>query len=81
MSFKLSKESAHQVIARERLYLTADRKRVVREGDKAAAFLFAAIGASIAVGDARKFGLLDDVAPGVEPEARSTRPARPSVTR
>ena len=35
------------MIASERLYLTSDRRRVVKEGDTAAAFLLAAQGSEI----------------------------------
>ena len=44
--------------AQERLYLTADRNRVVREGDKAAAFLYAAPGDEIPDSAVQRFGLV-----------------------
>lgn len=43
---------------RERLYLTADRKRVVGENDRAGAFLFAKPGDEIDDDLAEKYGLL-----------------------
>lgn len=45
--------------AQERLYLTADKGRVVREGDPKAAFLYAALGDEIPENAAEKFGLVD----------------------
>lgn len=45
--------------AKERLYLTAGRDRLVREGDKAAAFLYAAKGDEIPDSAAARFGLKD----------------------
>lgn len=45
--------------ARERLYLTADRDRVVRAGDPKAAFLYASEGDEIPDTAAAKFGLVD----------------------
>lgn len=45
------------VIATERLWLTADRDRVVGESDPAAVFLFAAEGDEIAADDAERYGL------------------------
>lgn len=45
--------------ARERLYLTAAKDRLVREGDPKAAFLYAAQGDEIPQSAADKFGLVD----------------------
>lgn len=44
--------------AKERLYLTADKSRLVRDGDKAAAFLYAAEGDEIPDSAAQRFGLV-----------------------
>ena len=41
----------------ERLYLTADKERVVPEGDPEAAFLFATPGKEISAEDAEKYSL------------------------
>lgn len=79
--FKLSREAKHQVIAKERLYLTADRSRVVPHGDKDAAFLLAAQGQPIAIDVAEKFGLVEKDAVAVEAPPRSNRRATPSATR
>ena len=53
-------------IAKERLYLTADRKDVVKEGDPRAAVLLVGEGAVIAESEAERLGItkhLDDHAP------------------
>jgi hypothetical protein len=46
------------MIAKERLYLTADKGRIVGHGDKRAAFLYAAPGDEIPENAAKKFGLV-----------------------
>jgi hypothetical protein len=48
---------ADSVKATERLYLTADRERVVKEGDPDAAFLFSTPGKEISAEDAKRFGI------------------------
>ncbi|XHC12296.1 helix-hairpin-helix domain-containing protein [Labrenzia sp. ac12] len=45
--------------AKQRLYLTAKKDKVVAEGDKNAAFLYAAIGDEIPDSAAKQFGLVD----------------------
>lgn len=45
------------MIADRKLYLTADRERVVEEGDPEAAFLFVTPGKEISAADAEKYGL------------------------
>lgn len=45
--------------AKERLYLTGDKTRLVRHGDPKAAFLYAAEGDDIPDTAAKKFGLVD----------------------
>ena len=45
--------------ARERLYFTADRSRLVRAGDPKAAFLYAALGDEIPDSAAQKFGVVN----------------------
>jgi hypothetical protein len=47
----------------EKLYLTADRKSVVREGDPSAAFLLGVPGTVISDATAKRLGLLKDNAP------------------
>lgn len=46
------------MIVEERLYLSADRKQVVKEGDPLAAFLLAAEGQELPDVVARQYGLL-----------------------
>lgn len=48
---------APPIIADRRLYLTADKARVVEEGDRSAAFLLAGAGGEIASLDADRLGL------------------------
>jgi enoyl-CoA hydratase/carnithine racemase len=60
--------------ARERLYLTADRDRIVREGDPKAAFLYAALGDEIPASAAERFGLHD----GRLPQARVAKAKEPA---
>lgn len=78
-TFKITQSSAISLVAGERLYLTAKRDRVVREGDKDAASLLAGIGQVIPAGEAKRLGLT--AATGTEPQTRSTRPAAPDLTR
>ena len=54
-------------IATARLWLTADRSRVVPEGDPAAAFLFAIPGRAVSRAEALRYGLIEDApAPAVK---------------
>lgn len=58
------------ITATERLYLTADRERVVAEGDPAAAFLFTTPGKEISAEDVARYGLAaPEPEPELEPEA------------
>jgi hypothetical protein len=71
------------MIATERLYLTGDRSRVVREGDPSAAFLLVAKGCFIPTDVAAKYGLLQKTEekpqqaaseePAANPRTRKTR--------
>jgi len=45
--------------ARERLYMTRERDRVVRQGDPAAASLYAAVGDEIPASAAERFGIVE----------------------
>lgn len=56
----------------ERLYLTADRKTAVREGDKRAAFLLAGKGQEIPKVIAKQYGIDED---GKLKEKRGRKPA------
>lgn len=46
------------VISTKRLWLTADRDRVVEDGDAAAAFLLVGEGSSLSRSDAERYGLI-----------------------
>lgn len=52
--------------AKQRLYLTADRSKLVAEGDKRAAFLYCTLGDEIPQSAADKFGLVDGALQGSE---------------
>lgn len=45
------------IVADRRLYINRDKSRVVEEGDKSAAYLFAAAGRDITAADAQAYGL------------------------
>lgn len=60
LKITLIDESSAWVIAKERLWLTADQDRLVAEGDDAAAFLFAGVGTRFPRADAERYGLLDN---------------------
>lgn len=72
------------MLARERLYLTADRKALVAEGDKRGAFLYAAPGDEIPKAAAEQFGLEDGglakktAAPKAAPKA-AAKPATKEI--
>ena len=52
-----------KVTATERLYLTADKERVVKEGDPDAAFLFVTPGKEISAEDAKRYGIKEAAKP------------------
>lgn len=60
MAFKINElaETSQWVQTEERLWLTADRGKLVAEGDPEAAFLFATPSDRISVADAERYGLL-----------------------
>lgn len=68
------------MIAKERLYLTEDRKRLVAEGDPKAAFLYCTPGDEIPESAAELFKLVDGglrpkKEPAVRPETKQPKPA------
>jgi len=79
------------VIATKRLYVTADRSRIVDESDPTAAYLLCAAGVEIPREAVERYGLAKNPetkpepaptpAEGVQPETRQTRPARGVRTR
>ncbi|MFZ5749095.1 MAG: hypothetical protein ACOY45_15730 [Pseudomonadota bacterium] len=60
--------------AMERLYLTADRRALVRQGDPAAATLYAVPGDTIPDSAAERFGLVDGT---IKPNAMESGAAVP----
>lgn len=56
---------------RQRLYLTADRKKIVPEGDKKAASLYAVPGDEIPQESHDRFGLVDGHLKGFDPDAEA----------
>jgi len=60
-------------ISNRRIYLTADRKRAVEEGDPKGRTLLVGVGGLLPECEARRYGLLPAPAPEAEPEA----PAEP----
>jgi hypothetical protein len=93
--FKLTQHSANTVLADERLYLTADRQTVVKEGDPRAASLLVAKGQpvpkawadkltpqpSTSTASQPKAEATEPTAAGVEPERRQRRPKGVDFTR
>lgn len=59
--------------ARERLYLTAEKDRLVRHGDRDAAFLYAAVGDEIPESAVARFGIVDGR------PAAARKPEKPEV--
>lgn len=56
-------ESQVSVVVNERLWLTAERDRLVPDGDPDAAFLFCTAGARVARADALRLGLIAESDP------------------
>lgn len=61
--------------ADRRLWLTADRARVVEDGDPEAAFLYLTPGKSVPLDEARAFGLVSDEPKGKAAPANKARTA------
>lgn len=62
------------MVATERLYLTADRKRLVREGDRRAATLYCTPGTQIPASAVALFGLVDGALPDTPAATPAKRP-------
>ena len=63
-------------VSRGRYYLTADKARVVAEGDPAAAFLYVTAGREVDADEAQRLGLLDLDQPAAKAAPAET-PAEP----
>ncbi|MCX9146614.1 hypothetical protein [Erythrobacter sp. WG] len=82
---------SQNVIAAERLYLTADKEQLVADGDERAAFLYATEGDEIPEEMAKKFGLVDGklkskkaAEPKTETKSAAgaqSKPAKPAATK
>ena len=83
MPFKINVEvnpANRKVTAQERLFLTADRTRLVAATDKDAAFLFCTPGSEILEADAIRYGLLKEekiVVPKMEEPMGEKREGKP----
>lgn len=66
---------SQNMIAAQRLFLTADKDALVAEGDERAAFLYATEGDEIPAEMAAKFGLVDGALPAKKAKAE-TKPAK-----
>jgi hypothetical protein len=57
------------MIAKQRIYLTADKSKAVAHGDRTAAFLLVGEGSEVDPKDAAKYGIMDGrlPAPGAAP--------------
>lgn len=60
---------SQNVIAAQKLFLTADKSALVGEEDGRAAFLYATPGHEIPAAEAERFGLIDGALPGFDVEA------------
>lgn len=67
------------VVVDRRLYLTADRSRIVEEGDPRAHSLYATPGMTITVEEAKRYGLIDKNVPESVPIRKATTP-QPTLT-
>lgn len=80
MAFEITEvsETSHTVRVDEKLWLTADRDRLVADGDPEAAHLFAAAGDEITRDEAEQFGLVKaKAAPADKQRAKAEDKAKP----
>ncbi|MCU0946807.1 MAG: hypothetical protein MUF47_00935 [Porphyrobacter sp.] len=64
------------MICKQRLYLTADKVKLVADGDPKAAFLYAVPGDEILPEMAEKFGLVDGALPEKKTAKQAKEPAQ-----
>lgn len=69
------------MIATKRIYLTADRKSAVEEGNDRAAFLLVGVGGEISDEQAAALGLLGSKSATIEEAAKEPEPAQVPVNR
>lgn len=65
-------------VAKERLFLTADKERVVKEGDPDAAYVLVGEGGVVNEADAKKYGLSGGAKAADEPEGTKAVTEAPS---
>ena len=58
---------------REKMWLTADRSRVVKDGDPEAKFLYATPGMNLQPHEADRFGIVDGTVPSSEAQAKAAQ--------
>lgn len=61
-------------VADRRLWLTADRGRLVPDGHPEAAFLFCTVGTAVPAEEARRFGLMDEAKAAAPPDNKAEAP-------
>lgn len=71
---------SQNMIAAQKLFLTADKAELVPEGDARARFLYAVPGDEIPASAAEKFGLVDGKLPAKKAKAE-TKPAKAAETK
>lgn len=71
---------SQNMIAAQKLFLTADKSELVPQGDERAAFLYAVPGDEIVPEMAKKFGLVDGALPKKKAKAE-TKPAAAAETK
>jgi hypothetical protein len=61
------------IVSTRRLWLTAERDRVVEDGDEAATFLLVGEGGELSAADAARYGVTDGPAPPVADKPKRAR--------
>ena len=81
MAFEITKQSetSNWYVPGERLWLTADRERVVKEDDPEAAFLFATPSDRVSVEDAERYGLVPKKGGSKAREKPATKESKPEA--
>lgn len=68
-------------VSKERLFLTADRERVVPDGDPEAAFLLVGEGCELDLETARRYGLANQPAPAKPAQPAAPKSATPGANK
>lgn len=72
---------SQNMIAAEKLFLVADKSKLVREGDESAAFLYATPGDEIPADAAEMFGLVDGKLPEEGEGKSAAKPKKAAETK